>query len=242
MDLTELGDKADEAAIEDLCRRARTPYGPVAAICTWSRFVPLAGRLLAGTGIKVATVANFPAGTATPERAAEDVRAAFALGADEVDVVFPYGALKAGDGAAGARLVGLCRQAVPRGKRLKVILETGELGTDDLVRQAARIALDGGAHFIKTSTGKVPVNATPEAVRIMLEQIKARGGRAGIKPSGGIRTAADAALHLGLADSIMGPRWAKANTFRLGASGVLGDLLRVAAGAAGAANSAGPGY
>ena len=225
LDLTNLNDVCDDAAIEALCTKALTPHGPVAAVCIWPRFVRLARRRLKGTGVKVATVANFPAGADDPEAAASEVAASFADGAHEVDVVAPYGALKGGRRDAVGRLVAACRAAVPRGRRLKVILETGELGDPELITEAARQALAAGAHFIKTSTGKTRVSATPEAARTMLEAIKASGRKAGFKASGGIRTAADAGSYLALADEIMGAAWVSPATFRFGASGLLDDLL-----------------
>jgi len=117
------------------------------------------------------------------------------------------------------------RAVVPPGKTLKTILETGELKTPALIRAAARIAIGTGADIIKTSTGKTEVSATPEAVRLMLEEIRASGRQVGLKPSGGIRTADDARAYLALADEIMGEGWARPETFRFGASGLLDALL-----------------
>jgi len=225
LDLTNLNDTCDDAAIHALCARAVTPHGTVAAVCIWPQFVPVARKLLKGTDVKVATVANFPRGLNDPEAAARDTAAAFADGAHEADVVIPYHALLAGDGMAVTRLVEAAREKVPRGRRLKTILETGEIKDGALIAKAARLALEAGAHFIKTSTGKTPVSATPEAARIMLEAIKASRKKAGFKASGGIRTTADAAIYLALADEIMGPDWANPATFRFGASGLLDDLL-----------------
>lgn len=225
LDLTNLNDTCDDAAIHALCARAATAHGTVAAVCIWPQFVPVARKLLKGTDVKVATVANFPRGHNDPEAAARQTAAAFADGAHEVDVVIPYHALLAGDATAVTRLVEAAREKVPRGRRLKAILETGEITDGALIAKASRLALEAGAHFIKTSTGKTQVSATPEAARIMLEAIKASRRKAGIKPSGGIRTAADAAVYLALADDIMGPGWVSPATFRFGASGLLDDLL-----------------
>jgi len=230
LDLTNLNDTCDDAAIHDLCARAATSHGNVAAVCIWPQFVPVARKLLKGTSIKVATVANFPRGGNDPEATARDTTAAFASGAHEVDVVIPYNALLAGDGASVTRLIAAAREKVPRGRRLKAILETGELKIPKFIAQASRLALEAGAQFIKTSTGKTPVSATPQAAQIMLETIKAGRSKAGFKASGGIRTAADAAIYLALADEIMGPDWASPATFRFGASGLLDDLLALLAG------------
>jgi deoxyribose-phosphate aldolase len=111
------------------------------------------------------------------------------------------------------------------GATLKTILETGELADPGFVRAAADAALAGGADFLKTSTGKVRVNATPEAARILLDAIRASGRPAGLKAAGGVRTTADAGVYLGLCDEIMGPGWATPARFRIGASGVLAALL-----------------
>jgi len=225
LDLTNLNDACDDAAIHELCRRAVTPHGHVAAVCIWPQFVPVARKLLRGTGVKVATVANFPRGADDAEGAARETAAAFADGAQEVDVVIPYRALMAGNAEAVTQLVGAAREKVPRGGRLKTILETGEIKDARLIAEASRRALAAGAHFIKTSTGKTPVSATLEAARIMLETLKASRKKAGLKPSGGIRTTADAGLYLALADEIMGEGWATPATFRFGASGLLDDLI-----------------
>jgi deoxyribose-phosphate aldolase len=225
LDLTDLSNGLNEAGVEALCARAVTPLGPVAAICLWAGFVPQARRLLRDTPVRIATVVNFPDGGTDVSRSADEARYALLDGADEIDVVMPYRALRTGDRETVAALLGAVRAAVPASKVLKVILETGELGRPDLIREAARIAIGTGADFIKTSTGKTVVSATPEAAEIMLEEIRAAGRKVGFKPSGGIRTAADAAVYLDLADRIMGPEWATPASFRFGASGLLDDLL-----------------
>ncbi len=225
VDLTDLNDGSTQDDINTLCERANTPHGPVAAVCIWPRFVPHAKALLSGTGINVATVANFPDGSSDVENAAHEAARAIADGADEVDIVIPWRAIRDGDTAIAAQVVAACRREVPQKLCLKVILETGELADEATIRSAARIALENGADFIKTSTGKVPVNATPEAAAIMLEEIAASGKNAGFKAAGGIKTTSDAATYLAIADKIMGPDWASPQTLRFGASGVLGDLL-----------------
>jgi deoxyribose-phosphate aldolase len=209
LDLTDLNDDCDAAAIARLCGRAVTAHGPVPAVCIWPRFIAQAKPLLAGTGVKIATVVNFPGGDEPPEKVEADIRAALADGADEIDLVLPYRALIAG----------------PPGATLKVILETGELRDPGLIEHAARLAIGGGADFIKTSTGKVETNATPEAARIMLGVIAGSDRPVGFKPAGGIRTVEDAAEYLALADEFMGTGWATAASFRFGASGVLDAIL-----------------
>jgi deoxyribose-phosphate aldolase len=114
--------------------------------------------------------------------------------------------------------------------KLKAILETGVMVEPELIRSASALALKEGADFIKTSTGKVSINATPEAARIMLEEIRASGKPAGFKPAGGVRTVADAGIYLALADEIMGAEWARPETFRFGASGLLSDIIATLSG------------
>ena len=229
VDLTSLGDDDTVEKIVYLCRQAHTPAGDTAAVCIWPRFVPYAKKALAEQGtprIKVATVTNFPHGGEDIAIAVAETKAAIAYGADEVDVVFPYRAFKAGDERIGFDLVKACRIACGDTVRLKVILETGKLKDPELIRKAAKIAIDAGAHFIKTSTGKVKVNATPEAAEAMLETIKAVNPAVGFKAAGGIRDAETAKVYLDLADRIMGPGWVNKEHFRFGASSLLDDLLK----------------
>ena len=225
LDLTDLSDTCTEAAIAALCRRARTPHGPVAAICIWPRFVSQAARLLARSGIKLATVVNFPAGGDHVERAVDDAHGALRDGADEIDLVMPWHAFLGGDEASAREMIeGVAGEAGPE-RLLKVILETGALGSPAAIASASRLAIECGANFIKTSTGKTAVSATPEAAGIMLEAIKASGRPVGFKAAGGVRTLAEAQVYLDLADAIMGPAWATPQTFRFGASSLLDVLL-----------------
>jgi deoxyribose-phosphate aldolase len=225
LDLTDLSDTCTQSAIDALCAKAIDPHGPVAAICLWPQFVKRARERLAQSTVRIATVINFPSGNADVARVVDDTREALADGADEIDLVIPYTAFRNGDAAAASEMVSAVRDAVDGGRLLKVILETGELGDDGLIRQASELAINGGADFIKTSTGKTPVSATPEAARVMLETIKSSARPVGIKPSGGIRSLADAALYLNLADEIMGAGWATPRTFRIGASSVFDALV-----------------
>ena len=229
MDLTSLNEDDTPEAIIALCQQARTEAGNTAAICIYPRFIPLARKTLKSLGLNdvtIATVSNFPDGGDDIDIAVAETRAAVAYGADEVDVVFPYRALMAGNETVGAELVKRCKEACGANVLLKVIIESGELKDEALIRRASEIAIDAGADFIKTSTGKVPVNATTESARIMLETIRDSGKtNVGFKPAGGIKTAEDAAVHLELADTIMGPEWVDRNHYRFGASSLLGNLL-----------------
>lgn len=228
MDLTSLNDDDDSARIQALCRRADTPAGRPAALCLYPAFIEDAQRELDALGltrhVRIATVTNFPEGAPNAERAARETRLAVAAGADEVDVVFPYRALLDGAPDVGRLLVEACREACG-GATLKVILESGELKDPALIRQAADIAIAAGADFIKTSTGKVAVNATLESAEIMLETIRDSGRDVGFKAAGGIRTTEDAKAYLDLAARIMGEAWISPAHFRFGASGLLDALL-----------------
>ncbi|MDB5647682.1 deoxyribose-phosphate aldolase, partial [Methylobacterium sp.] len=161
LDLTDLGDACSEAAIDTLCRDARA--SAVAAVCVWPHYVGRSARLMAGTPVRIATVINFPAGGDDIERAVEDTAEALADGAQEIDLVLPYRAFLAGDFETARAMVAAVREACDGGALLKVILETGALGGPEAIEGASRLAIAAGADFIKTSTGKSPVSATPEA-------------------------------------------------------------------------------
>lgn len=221
LDLTDLNDDCSAAAIIRLCRSARE--GRVAAICVWPQHVGDAARDLKGCKVAIATVINFPAGGEDAERAVEDTRQALADGAEEIDLVMPYAAFLRGDFGAASEMVSAVRDICDRGQCLKVILETGILSTPTRIATAARIALEAGADFIKTSTGKTAISATPEAAETMLLAIR-EAGHGGLKVSGGIRTVADAAIYLALADRIMGPDWVGPHSFRIGASSIYASL------------------
>ncbi|MDT8992314.1 deoxyribose-phosphate aldolase [Curvibacter sp. APW13] len=225
LDLTSLNDGDTEADIERLCARAQSPHGSVAAVCVWPRLAAFARSQLPPS-IAVAAVANFPDGSADIERAVRDTAEIVQAGAQEVDVVLPWRQLLAGDAASALRLLQAVRKACD-GLRLKVILETGELRSDAAIAQASRLALDAGAHFLKTSTGKTATSATPQAARILLTAIAddpALRKVTGFKPSGGIRTVADAASYLWLTQEILGAEALTPQRFRIGASSVLADI------------------
>lgn len=226
LDLTELGDTATEAATLALVNRSTTHHGSTAAVCIWPRFVAAAREALgAGAPVRIATVVNFPSGDLPVDEVVAETSRAIADGADEIDLVIPWKALLGGDEQPVRAMIRAVRAAVPAPARLKTILETGEIRDPELIARASRIALDEGADFIKTSTGKVAVNATLEAARIMLAVIAESGGKAGFKPAGGIRTVEDARAYFALCDEIMGAGWVTPERFRFGASGLLGDIL-----------------
>lgn len=236
LDLTSLNDGDDDAAIAALGAKAAGPAGRPAALCVWPRFVA-AARAAAPAGVRVAAVANFPAGGLDVAAAVADASAIVEAGADEVDLVLPWRGLMAGDVAGATAVVVAVRAACP-GKTLKLILESGDLATPALIAQASLIGLDAGVDFLKTSTGKTRTGATPDAARVMLQAIAdhPRGAAVGFKASGGIRTVADAGIYIALVREILGADAANPQRLRFGASGLLGDIEAVLA-----ANSANPG-
>jgi deoxyribose-phosphate aldolase len=231
LDLTDLADDATEEGTRDLCQRAVSGPVPVAAICLWPRFVATARAELGDGPVRIATVVNFPDGDTPIAPAMRETEEALAAGADEIDLVLPWRAVLAGQTTAAAAMVrnvkGLCDE-----RRLKVILETGEYPNLDKVRTTSELAIAAGADFIKTSTGKTANAASIPAARVMLNVIAEAGRPVGLKPSGGIRTLADARRYLDLADAIMGEDWATPMTFRFGASGLYGALVEAIDGAA----------
>lgn len=225
LDLTSLRGDETEAEIRALARRA-VRYS-VAAVCVLPDRLATARAVLAGSKVRLATVAAFPAGADDPAAAAAEVAAAVAAGAEEVDLVAPLAAVRAGDVASVSELVEACRAAAP-GARLKLILETGLLADPPLIAAVARAAVMAGVDFLKTSTGKIPQGATLEAAFVLLEVIGEAGGRVGLKLSGGIRRLADAAPYLALAEAMQSEAWVSPARLRIGASALLDDLLRVA--------------
>jgi deoxyribose-phosphate aldolase len=227
LDLTSLNDNDDADGIRRLAALASTAAGSVAALCIWPRFIGVARAALHGKPVPVATVGNFPSGLGDPQSVAAETAQSVASGADEVDVVFPYRALLAGDAAAGPTLVRASKAACG-GRLLKVILECGQLGSPDLIQRAAELAIEGGADFLKTSTGKTKPGPTLEAASAMLDAIaaaKARGVSVGFKVSGGVGTIAQAQAYLDLYERRFGAGSANAATFRIGSSTLITPVL-----------------
>ena len=238
LDLTSLNDADTEADVARLCERAQGPHGAVAAVCVWPRFAAFA-RAQLPAHIAVAAVANFPDGSADIARAVRDTAAIVHSGAQEVDVVLPFARLMAGDSLAVSALLQAVRKACP-GLTLKVILETGVLVDAAWIAQASRLSLDSGADFLKTSTGKTAVSATPQAARLMLQAIAASpqaAGRVGFKASGGIRTVADAAIYMDLCREVLGAQSLTPARFRIGASSLLNDIEALLGGRGSAAGT-----
>jgi len=244
MDLTTLQGDDTPARVRRLCAKARAPVRQdllaalgaeglgirVAAVCVYHGLVPAAVDALRGTGIPVAAVSTgFPAGLSPfPQRVAE-IRASVEAGADEIDVVITRGHVLAGDWQALYDEVRTFRDACGDA-HIKVILGTGELGTLRNVARASVVAMMAGADFIKTSTGKEPVNATLPVGLVMARAIRdyldRTGYRVGFKPAGGIRTAKDALDWLAMMKDELGEPWLRPELFRFGASGLLTDIER----------------
>jgi deoxyribose-phosphate aldolase len=235
MDLTTLEGKDTPGKVRQMCAKALTPLaedgsiGPVAAVCVYPNLVPVAKEALAGSTVKVASVATaFPSGQSPLDVKLADVRRAVELGADEIDMVIDRGAMLAGDYAKVFDEIAATKEAAGAA-HLKVILETGELGSYDVVRKASEIAIAAGGDFIKTSTGKVQPAATPAVTLVMLEAIRdhyyATGRRIGMKPAGGVRTAKQSLHYLVLVKETLGDAWLTPDLFRFGASALLNDVL-----------------
>jgi len=226
IDLTSLNLDDDEKKITALCEQAITKHGNVAAVCIFPQFISLAKTQLKNTSIKIATVVNFPNGVSPVEDVTHQIEMAIKDGADEIDVVWPYKDFLAGHQSSAKKLVHASSVACANHVHLKVILETGLFPDAESIYTASQLIIDAGADFIKTSTGKVEVNATLEAAAAMLLAIKDSGQSVGFKAAGGIRTTQQAAAYLSIADHVMGDTWAAPDTFRFGASALLGDVLK----------------
>jgi deoxyribose-phosphate aldolase len=235
MDLTTLEGADTPGKVGALCSKAMRPdpadasVPPVAAVCVYPNLVAVARDRLGTSGVKVASVATaFPSGQSPLAVKLADVEAAVAAGADEIDMVIDRGAFLSGRyGKVFDEIVAV--KASCGDVHLKVILETGELGTYDNVRRASLLAIAAGADFIKTSTGKIAPAATLPVTLCMLEVIRdvhdATGRIVGMKPAGGIRTAKQAIQYLCVLHETLGQGWMTPDLFRFGASSLLNDVL-----------------
>jgi deoxyribose-phosphate aldolase len=235
IDLTTLEGADSPGKVQQLCAKALRPHSELpdlprpAAICVYSAMVGEAKRALADSDVKVAAVATgFPAGQVPTEAKLADTRFAVAEGADEIDMVISRGRLLAGDESFVAQEIARIKEACGDA-HLKVILETGELGSLDRVRRASDIAMHAGADFIKTSTGKVQPAASMEVTLVMLEAIRdfyyETGRRVGMKPAGGISKAKVAIQYLVMLRETLGHDWLTPELFRFGASSLANDVL-----------------
>ena len=235
MDLTTLEGSDTPGKVTALCAKAIRPkpgdasIPSVAALCVYPARVGDAVTHLRGSGVKVASVATaFPSGQSFISVKVAETREAVAAGADEIDMVIDRGAFLSGDYHRVYEEIVAVKEACGSA-HLKVILETGELGTYDAVRRASILAMAAGADFIKTSTGKVQPAATLPVSLVMMESIRdflRETGRAvGFKAAGGIRTSKQAIAYLVVLYETLGPDWMTRDRFRLGASTLLNDVL-----------------
>lgn len=240
MDLTTLEGADTPDRVRSLCAKAKLPdpedlsTPQVAAVCVYPDMVSHAKKALQGTKIQVAAVATaFPSGRASLKVKLEDTKDAVRAGADEIDMVIDRGAFLSGDYLTNFKLIQAVKMACVRpdgtSAHLKVIFETGELQTYDNIRKASYLAMLAGADFIKTSTGKVTVNATIPITLLMLQAVRdwyeLTGQTIGVKPAGGIRTSKDAIKYLVVVKETAGEKWLDPKLFRFGASSLLNDVL-----------------
>jgi deoxyribose-phosphate aldolase len=235
MDLTTLEGADTPGKVAALASKAMRPdpsdltVPPVAAVCVYPNLVPTALERVRDSGVKVASVATaFPSGQSPLEIKVEEAARVVEMGAHEVDMVIDRGAFLSGSYAKVFDEVRRVKEACADA-HLKVILETGELGTYDNVRRASLLAIAGGADFVKTSTGKIQPAATLPVTLVMLEAIRdvyeETGRKIGMKPAGGIRTAKQAVQYLVVLHETLGPEWLTPDLFRFGASSLLNDVL-----------------
>lgn len=234
IDLTTLEGMDTPGKVRMMCQKAKTPiighdFPSVAAVCVYPTMVEVAKEALRGSGVHIAAVATaFPSGQSFLPIRLQEVRDTVAAGADEIDMVINRGAFFSGDYArVYDEIVAFKEASGPA--HLKVILETGELQTYDNVRKASQIAIDAGADFIKTSTGKITSAASMPVTLVMLEAIRDHflrtGIKVGMKPAGGIRTAKLAWHYLVMIKETLGDEWLTPDLFRFGASALLNDVL-----------------
>lgn len=235
IDLTTLEGKDTDGKVNQLCYKARHLHDAyeglptVAAVCVYPSMVKVAKKALGDSGIKVASVATaFPSGQAPKDVKIRDTKYAVAQGADEVDMVISRGKFHSGDYSFVFDEIAAIKEACGPA-RLKVILETGELGTFDKVRRASDLAMHAGADFIKTSTGKIQPAATMPVTLVMLEAIRdfyyATGKMIGMKPAGGISKSKLALHYLVMVKEVLGDDWMNNQWFRFGASSLANDVL-----------------
>lgn len=227
VDLTSLEGKDTEATIRELCTKAIKSN--VAAVCVYPSLVSTASAALKDTSIKVASVAGgFPSGQLPLELKVEEAKYALQQGADEIDMVISRREFLQKNYAFTVKEVSAIK-AVCGNKVLKVILETGELETAENIALASRLSIEGGADFIKTSTGKISGNATLADVWVMLQEIKQHfektGKKVGIKPSGGIADGETAVKYSRLTEKLLGKEWLTPALFRIGASRLVTNLM-----------------
>ena len=235
MDLTTLEGSDSDGKVRQLCNKALRPYNElpnipsVAAVCVYPNRVALAKNILKNSSISVASVATaFPSGMSSLQIKLDDVEYAVSEGADEIDMVISRGAFLSGEYTRVYDEIAQIKQACGSA-HLKVILETGELGSLENIRMASDLAMKAGADFIKTSTGKISPAASMPVVLVMLQAIRdnynSTGVKVGMKPAGGIRSSKQAIQYLVMVKETLGIDWLNPSLFRFGASSLANDVL-----------------
>ncbi|WP_105189361.1 deoxyribose-phosphate aldolase [Pseudoalteromonas sp. T1lg48] len=228
LDFTRLNERDEEQDIKGFLQQLSANKPLPAAICIYSQWLTYVRVFMQSHFAEVpalATVTNFPGGDQPLNDVLKHTELALSLGADEIDLVLPYKRLQAGDEQTPLDYVRRAKALCDGRAKLKVIIESGELGLTQ-VAQATRIAIAGGADFVKTSTGKVAVNATLDAVAVILDELKHSDGTVGLKVSGGVRTLAQAQQYMDLTTEKMGREWLTPERFRFGASALLDELYK----------------
>ena len=235
MDLTTLEGSDSDGKVRQLCNKAFCPYTEqpnipsVAAVCVYPNRVALAKNILKNSSISVASVATaFPSGMSSLQIKLDDTEYAVSEGADEIDMVISRGAFLSGEYTRVYDEIAQIKQACGSA-HLKVILETGELGSLENIRMASDLAMKAGADFIKTSTGKISPAASMPVVLVMLQAIRdnynSTGVKVGMKPAGGIRSSKQAIQYLVMVKETLGIDWLNPSLFRFGASSLANDVL-----------------
>lgn len=229
LDLTSLNLDDSEETIISLCHQANSELGATAAICVYPKFVSLCYNLLKNSPVKIVSVANFPAGTSDINTVKKQIDNIIENGADEIDIVLPYQQYLSGEQNAAIDFIKECKAQCSM-KTLKVIIETGALKDPIVIAAACYDVIIAGADFVKTSTGRLKINATLEAATVMLLTIKRAqqelGRTIGFKASGSIRSMDQAVTYLQLANIIMSEEWVNVDTFRIGSSSLLFNIYK----------------
>lgn len=225
LDLTSLNSSDTEKDITSLCQKAQTTFGNTAAVCVYQQFTSLAKSLLKNTPISVATVINFPHGSSDISSTKDELLACVNNGADEIDAVFPYQDFLHENIDICKTFLETLTQNKNR-KKIKIILESGAFSDQKTLAQACLLCLQYDIDFLKTSTGKTSVSATPEAVKTIIDSIKSTSSNVGIKVSGGIKTFAQAEQYYNIIKNSMGESWLTPQHFRIGASSLLDNLIQ----------------
>ena len=225
-DLTSLDELDTTSSIHTLCTKALNCSTTVASVCVYPRFLKYVKELLKNTHIKLTTVVNFPLGSDSISNIYNQIDYAYNQGADEIDMVIPYhDYIKFGASKTTIKLIATAKE-ICRNKVLKVIIETGALKSDKLIKIASKDVIKGGADFIKTSTGKYEIGATPEAIKSIIDVCNNYSGtNIGIKVSGGVRTVNIANLYYQLVKQYRGEKFLSKKYLRFGSSNLLDQCI-----------------